>query len=139
MARTSKTTDGLFPLQNEEEEDPSQQQLSPSSSSFPKSAAVHGRESAVCEREKRRANMPGRQASTPGKYSQASTSVSSIRREVESSTRRDGKKGIPRPREYTHTLMGIHEDIGDLKKGQEEICNTVGIGSFSNQTGCRFI
>jgi len=46
----------------------------------------------------------------------------------------DRKKG--RPREYTHTHMGIHEDTDDLKKGEEEIHNSIGIGSFFNETGC---
>jgi hypothetical protein len=62
----------------------------------------------------------------PGKYGQASTSAPAA--EKLESTRRDRKKGGPR--EYTHTHMGVHEDI--LKKGGEEIRNSAGIGSFSN-------
>jgi hypothetical protein len=49
---------------------------------------------------------------------------------------RDRGKG-PQTREYTHTHMGVHEDRGDLTKGEEEIRNSTEIvNNFPNQTGC---
>jgi hypothetical protein len=38
----------------------------------------------------------------------------------------------PQTREYPHTHMGVHEDRGDFKKGEEDIRNSINIGSFSN-------
>jgi hypothetical protein len=36
--------------------------------------------------------------------------------------------------------MDVHEDKGDLKKGEEEIRNSIDIGGFSNQSdGMLFI
>jgi hypothetical protein len=65
------------------------------------------------------------------KYGQASKSAPSAEKLNPSGG--IGKRGS---REYTHTHMDVHEDKGDLKKGEEEIRNSIDIGGFSNQTGC---
>jgi hypothetical protein len=39
-------------------------------------------------------------------------------------------------REYTHTHMGVHEDRGDLKKGEKKTRYSNDIDGFSNHTGC---
>jgi hypothetical protein len=50
----------------------------------------------------------------PGKSGQASTSAPSA--EKLNTPSRIRKKGGPR--EYTHTHMGVHKDIGYLKRGE---------------------
>jgi hypothetical protein len=62
----------------------------------------------------------------PGKYGQGSTIASSIPQKLNiqhQAPRRDGNlKGIPRPHECTHTLMGVHEG-----RGGEEIRKSTNI------------
>ncbi len=50
-----------------------------------------------------------------GKYGQASTGAPS----AEKLSTLGGIQEKWTPREYTHTHMGVHEDRGDLKKGEE--------------------
>ncbi len=56
----------------------------------------------------------------PGKYSQASTSAPS----AEKLNPPFEKKGVRDPR-----VTGVHENRGNLKKGEEEIRNSTDIGS----------
>ncbi len=76
----------------------------------------------------------------PGKYGQASTGAPSVERlnpPAGGSTNPPAQAGQEKgTREYTHTHMGVHEDRGDLKKGEEDIRNLTDIGSSSNQMGC---